>query len=431
MTTLFQNVTAVLMDDGRTVLKNACVAVDGSRISYVGTEKPAGPFDRTIDAAGKVLMPGFVNCHTHVPMTLLRGYGGGHDLQDWLNNYIFPAEAKWDGRSIRSAALLGMAELIASGVTTVADMYMFTSTVAQAALDAGINANISCGGVLFAPEFDPDTYSECVVQRELYDRWHGAGDGRIAVDASIHGEYTSRAELWDWTADFAKARGLGMHVHLSETKREHEECLARHGKTPAAVFAGRGIFDVRAIAAHCVWTTPEDWAIMAEKGVTAVHNPVSNLKLGSGVARVPAMLRAGVNVALGTDGVSSNNSTDLFGEMKLAAILHNGVNLDPRAMDPYTALQMATVNGARALGRNTGRIAAGLDADLVLVDFGAPNLTPCHDAVENLVYAAQGRNVELTMCRGKILYQNGEFFTIDLDKVKQEVASYALPKLFG
>ena len=432
MSILFTNAAAVLMDSAKTVLKNAFVAAESGKITYVGTEQPEGDFDTVIDGTGKVLMPGFVNCHTHVPMTAMRGYGGGHNLQDWLNNFIFPAEDKWDDRSIRAAADLGLAEMIASGVTTIADMYMRTGVIAQAVLDAGLCANLSCGGVLFAPEFDPDTYSECVIQRELYDRWHGAGDGRIIVDASIHGEYTSRAELWDWTADFARSRGLGMHVHLSETRREHEECKVRHnGRTPAAVFAEHGVFDVRAIAAHCVWTTPEDWEIMAQKGVTAVHNPVSNLKLGSGVAPVPAMLKAGVNVALGTDGVSSNNSTDLFGEMKLAAILHNGVNLDPRAMDPYAALQMATVNGARALGRNSGKIAVGADADLILVDFDAPNLIPCHDAVENLVYAAQGRNVALTMCRGKILYRNGEFFTIDLDRVKSELTGYTLPRLFG
>lgn len=434
MAVLFQNVTAVLMDEQKTVLQNAYVAVDGDKITCVGTEKPGGSFAETIDGTGKVLMPGFVNCHTHVPMTAMRGYGGGHNLQDWLNNFIFPAEDKWDDRSLRAAADLGLAEMIASGVTCIADMYMRTGVIAQAVLDAGLSANLCVGGVYFGDpaDFNPDTNEDCRAMRVMLENWHGAGDGRILVDASVHGEYTSSAPLWEWMADFARTHKLGMHVHLSETEREHEECMARHGgRTPAAVFAGHGVFDVRTIAAHCVWTTPEDWAILAEKGVTAVHNPVSNLKLGSGVAPVPAMLKAGVNVALGTDGVSSNNSTDLFGEMKLAAILHNGVNLDPQAMDPYTALQMATVNGARALGRNSGKIAAGADADLILVDFDAPNLSPCHDAVENLVYAAQSRNVSLTMARGKILYRNGEFFTIDLDTVKRELKHYTLPRLFG
>ena len=434
MSIIFQNVTAVLMDEQKTVLKDACVAVDGGKITYVGADKPSEEFDTVIDGTGKVLMPGFVNCHTHVPMTAMRGYGGGHDLQDWLNNFIFPAEDKWDDRSLRAAADLGLAEMIASGVTTIADMYMRTGVIAQAVLDAGVNANLSVGGVYFGDpaDFDPDKCGDCLAMRTMLERWHGAGNGQIIVDASVHGEYTSSAPLWEWMADYARTHKLGMHVHLSETEREHEECMVRHGgKTPAAVFAEHGVFDVRAIAAHCVWTTPEDWAILAEKGVTAVHNPASNLKLGSGVAPVPAMLKAGVNVALGTDGVSSNNSTDLFGEMKLAAILHNGVGLDPQAMDPYAALKMATVNGAKALGRNTGRVAAGLDADLVLVDFDAVNLIPCHDAVENLVYAGQGRNVALTMCRGKILYQNGEFFTVDLDRVKSELKSYTLPRLFG
>lgn len=431
MSILFSNVTAVLMDDARTVLNNAYVAVEGAKILSVGTEKPTGPFERVIDGTGKVLMPGFVNAHTHVPMTPMRGYGGGHDLQSWLNDFIFPAEAKWDDRSLRAAADLGLAEMIASGVTCIADMYMRTGVVAQAVLDAGISANLSCGGVLFAPYFDPDTYSECVIQRELYDRWHNAGDGQIRIDASIHGEYTSRAELWDWTADFAKSHGLGMHVHLSETCSEHEECWERHGMTPTAVFAEHGVFDVRTIAAHGVWTTERDWEILAEKGVTVVHNPVSNLKLGSGVAPVPAMLEAGVNVALGTDGVSSHNSIDLFSDLKLAAILHNGVNCDPMAMDPYTALQMATARGAKALGRDTGRIAPGLTADLILVDFRKPNNFPCHDVVENLVYSARGADVVLNMSRGKVIYENGEFLTIDLEKVMSEVESYTLPKLFA
>ncbi len=431
MTTLFENVTAVLMDDENTVLNKAYVAVDGTKISTVSNGRPTGSFDHVIDGAGKVLMPGFVNAHTHVPMTLMRGYGGGHNLQEWLNDFIFPAEAKWDNRALRAAADLGLAEMIASGVTCIADMYMHTGIVAQAVLDAGISANLSCGGILFAPNFDPHTYSECVIQRELYQRWHNAEGGQLRIDASIHGEYTSRAELWEWTADFAKSHGLGMHLHLSETRAEHEACISRHGMTPAALFSQYGVFSVRTIAAHCVWTTPEDWAILASQGVSAVHNPVSNLKLGSGVAPVPSMIKSGVNVALGTDGVSSNNATDLFGEMKLAAILHNGVSLDPMAVRPWEALRMATSNGAKALGRNTGRIAPGWDADLILVDFDKPNNYPCHDPVENLVYASHSSDVVMNMCRGRVIYKNGEFFTIDLEKIRHEIDTYALPLLFG
>ena len=431
MAILIYDCTAVLMDEAGTVLHNAYVAVEGSKILSVGTQRPQGTFDQEIDGRGQVLMPGFVNAHSHVPMTAMRGYGDGHDLQDWLQNYIFPVEAKWDARAIRACTDLGLAEMIASGVTTLADMYMYTGTIAQAAADAGVNANLCCGGVLFSPDFDPDTNHDCVVQREITEQWHGYNGGQILIDASIHGEYTSRADLWEWMVGYAKEKGLGMHVHISETRKEHEECLARHGKTPIQTLDDYGVWDTRAIAAHCVWTTPEDWAIMAEKGISAIHNPISNLKLGSGIAPVPAMKKAGVNVCLGTDGVSSNNCTDFFGDLKIAAILHNGANHDPLALLPMDALRMATVNGGKALGRKTGRIEAGYDADLILVDFSSLNLTPCHDVLSNLAYAAHGSDVRMNMARGKVIYKDGDFLTIDIDRVKREVADYALPLLFG
>ena len=430
MKTLIKHATAVLMDEAGTILPDAFVVVEGRSIQSVGADCPPGPFDLEIDGTGQVLLPGFVNAHTHVPMTALRGYGDGHDLQDWLNNYIFPVEARWDDRSIRACAALGLAEMIASGVTAIADMYMRTGAVAQEIAAAGISANLSCGGVQFTEDFDPDTLSDCVAQRALTQEWHGWNDGQILVDASIHAEYTSRPGLWAWMAQYAADHGLGMHVHVSETKSEHEACIARHGKTPVQILDDYGVWQGRAIAAHCVWTTPEDWAIMARKGVSCVHNPVSNLKLGSGIAPIPAMRRAGVNVALGTDGVSSNNCTDLFGEMKLAAILHNGAGHDPLALLPMDALRMATCDGATALGRHTGRIAPGYEADLILVDFSHLNLFPCHDPVSNLVYAGHSCDVSMNMARGKVIYQKGEFLTIDIERVKREVAEYALPHLF-
>ncbi|WP_297719746.1 amidohydrolase [Intestinimonas sp.] len=432
MSTMIYNVTAVLMDPAHTVLPNAYVVVDGHQIVDFGAQRPQGFTGKCIDGKGGILLPGLVNAHTHVPMTAMRGYGDGNNLQDWLHNFIFPVEAKWDDRAVRACAALGLAEMIASGVTCIADMYMHTDAVLREVESAGISANVSCGGVQFEEPFDPDKNHDCAVQRALTEQWHGRDDGRIRVDASIHGEYTSHAGLWDWMAQYAADHGLGMHVHLSETQTEHEACKSRHGgKTPAAVLAEHGVFDVRAIAAHCVWTTPEDWALLAEKGVSAIHNPVSNLKLGSGVAPVVDLKKAGVNVALGTDGVSSNNCTDFFGDLKLAAILQNGVRCDPLALTAWDALEMATVNGGKALGRKTGRIEKGYEADLILLDSEALNLIPCHDAANNLAYAAHGSNVVMNMARGKVIYKNGEFLTIDIDRVKKEVAGYALPLLFG
>ena len=430
MSILIHNCTAVLMDDQNTVLPNAYVEVEGTRIRSVGTQRPWGPFDQEIDGKGNVLMPGFVNAHTHVPMTAMRGYGDGNNLQDWLNNYIFPVEARWDDRAVRACTALGLAEMIASGVTSIADMYMRTDIIAQEVASAGISANLSVGGVLFSEGFDPDTNHDCVAQRELTEKWHNYNDGQIRVDASIHGEYTSRAELWQWMADYAREHQLGMHVHISETKAEHEACIARHGKTPIQILNDYGVWDTRAIAAHCVWTTPEDWAIMAEKGISAIHNPISNLKLGSGIAPIPAMKKAGVNVCLGTDGVSSNNCTDFFSDLKFAAILHNGAGCDPLALLPADALRMATRDGGAALGRKTGMIQGGYEADLILVDFSHLNLTPCHSVLSNLAYAAHGTDVCMNMARGKVIYKDGDFLTIDLERVRREVADYALPLLF-
>ena len=433
MAILFTNVTAATMDGAAPLLTGGYVAVDGTKITYVGAQRPAGEFERVIDCTGKVMMPGFVNTHTHIPMTLLRGYGGGHDLQTWLYDYIFPAEAKLDDRAVAAGTGLGLAEMIASGVTCIADMYMRTGIIAREIVSAGISANLSCGGVYFgAPEdFAEDKCGDCANQKALTEEWHGHNDGQILVDASIHGEYTSNAPLWKWMANYAQARGLRMHVHVSETKSEHADSISRNGKTPVQTLVQYGVWENGGIAAHCVYTTPEDWAVMAAKGVSAAHNPYSNLKLGSGVAPVPAMAKAGVNVSLGTDGVSSHNSIDPFADMKLAAILHGGVSCDPMAVTARQALAMATANGAKALGRNTGVIAAGKIADLILVDFNAPNLFPCHDVEENLVFSAHGSNVCMNMARGNIIYENGEFLTLDLERIKSEVKHYALPKMFG
>ena len=433
MRILFQNVTAVTMDPARPVRKDVYVAVEGTKIASVDSRRPEREFERVIDCAGKVMMPGLVNAHTHVPMALMRGYGGGHDLQHWLNDYIFPAEGKLDARCVAAGTALGLAEMIASGTTCIADMYMYTETIAETVLEAGISANLSCGGVYFGEpaDFSPEKCGDCANHIRLYENWHNAGDGQILTDASIHAEYTSCPPLWEWVADFAQKHGLGMHVHISETRLEHERCLEKYGKTPIALFDRYGVWEQGGHAAHCVWVTDEDMEIMARKNITAVHNPVSNLKLASGVARAPALLEAGVSVALGTDGVASNNNHDLFEEMKLAAILHKGTSGDPTAVSAFEALAMATVSGARTLGRDAGVIAPGKIADLILVDFTAPNLFPCHDVLENLAFSARGSNVAMNMARGKIIYENGQFLTLDMDRIRAEAENYALPHIFG
>ena len=402
----------------------------GREIAYVGPIRPAEAVDREINGTGKVLMPGFVDCHTHLTMSLMRGYGGGHDLQTWLNDYIFPVEAKLDSRAVRAGTALALAEAISCGITSVSDMYYFCDNIIAEVVKSGISANIARGATVFTDDFDPHTYPACAESVALAETWHNYNDGQIKIDACIHGEYTSNPKLWAWMADFAGKYGLQMHVHLSETKSEHTACLQRWGKTPAAVFEEYGLWNTPAIAAHCVWTTPEDWEIFKRHGVTAVHNPASNMKLASGAAPAAAMLDAGVNVALGTDGMSSNDNHDMFEEMKLAALLARVSSMDPMALSDTAVLKMATVNGAKAQGRNAGVVKAGAQADLILVDFRSPNLQPCHDVSANLIYSAHGSNVCMNMARGSVIYENGNFLTLDLDEIYREVERYAIPKLF-
>ena len=433
MRTLLKNADVVTVNEQNDILRHAFVAVEGETIRSVGTVRPEGPFDTELDCTGKVLMPGLVNAHTHIPMTLMRGFAGGHDLQTWLNDYIFPTEAKLDGRTVKAGSLLALAELIQNGVTSIGEMYYFCGDIAEAVAEAGISANISRSVTIFHPTDRPQDDPACRDLDAFVRQWHGYGNGQILAEPSVHAEYTSFLcpNMWDWLAGYAKERGLGMQIHVSETRSEHADCIARHGKTPVQVLNDHGCWDVRALAAHCVYVSDEDMAVMADKGVSAVLNPVSNLKLGSGIARVPQLQKAGVNLCLGTDGASSNNSLDLFEELKLTAMLHGGVSGDPMAVTPTEALRMATVNGGKALGRHTGVLAPGYTADIIALDFTRPNLIPCHDIVENIVFAATGADVCMTMARGKILYQDGRLLTLDLDAIRREVAEYALPRLYG
>ena len=431
MAILLEQVTAVTMDPARPVLPCAYVVVEGSKIRSVDTQRPQGSFDRVIDGRGKVLMPGLVNAHTHLPMTLMRGYGGGCDLQHWLNDYIFPAEDRLDSRSVLAGTQLALAEMIASGTTCVADMYYFCDDIAQAVDQAGISANLSRSLVCFADQ-NPTQMESWKEMEALYQQWHGYDQGRILVDVSVHAEYTSFAcpRLWEQAGRWAADHSCGMQVHISETQSEHQDCIGRHGATPLQVLDRYGVWQNGGLAAHCVWVTDEDMELMARRNITAVHNPMSNLKLASGVARVPQLLAAGVNVALGTDGVASNNSHDMFEDIKLAAVLHKGVQRDPTAITAGQALAMATANGAAALGRSTGVIAPGKDADLILVDFTHPSLVPCHDVLENLIFSSCGARVEMNMARGRIIYEKGEFLTLDLERIMGEMRTYALPHIF-
>ncbi len=427
MQTLFENITAVTMDPGQPVIRNAYVLISGQQIADVSDRAPEGFTGRRINGHGKVLMPGFTNAHTHMPMTMLRGYADDYDLHTWLHDYIFPAEDKMTAEDIKYGSDLAIAEMIASGTSSVTDMYSFCDEIASSIDSAGIKANISRGITSFSNDFNFETNVGVREMKELVDKWHGYDAGRIKIDVSIHAEYTSSPKVWTTLADYAKEKDLGMHVHVSETKEEHERCIETYGCTPTRVLNKYGVFDVPATAAHCVWVDPEDMVVMSNKGVTVAYNPVSNMKLASGIAPVINLLSSGVNVALGTDGVASNNSHDMFEEMKLASLAQKVKYLDPKAGNAFGALNMATVNGAISQRRSSSRgmVKAGMDADLIMLDFDRPHLVPNHNVLSNLVYSARGSDVVMNMVRGRILYSDGTFHTIDIEKVKYEVARRA------
>ena len=286
--------------------------------------------------------------------------------------------------------------------------------------------------------FDPASYDfhkagETLEMEEMLKSWHMVDEGRIRLDVGIHGEYTSCPAVWEQNAAYAQKHGLNIHLHLSETKKEQEECIARWGKTPARILADHGVFESRVTAAHGVWITEEDMDLLAEKKATVAHNPVSNLKLASGVAPAARMAEKGVNVALGTDGVASNNSHDLFEEIKLSALLQKGIQGDPRLVPAQQALSWATRGGAFAQGREKecGMLQKGMDADLILVDLSGVATQPVHSPVSALCYSTTGREVILTMVRGRILYEKGEFKTIDVERAMAEMKNYALPRMTG
>jgi 5-methylthioadenosine/S-adenosylhomocysteine deaminase len=433
MDTLFHDIIVITMVDEKPVLLHGYVGTDGSKISYIGDQPPQEKPARVISGSRRLLMPGLINSHSHLPMALLRGFADDYRLQEWLFDHIFPAEGKMDERCIAAGIRLGLAECIRFGVVSCTDMYFHLPQIAEAVLESGAKANI-CNALLCLDmsKFDFEKDRGTMELREVLARYNSkAGNGRLIVDVGIHAEYTSGPAAWRESVAFAAENDLHIHVHVSETETEHVECVKRHGKTPARILSEHGVFSRKTTAAHCCWITEDDMDILAANGVTAAHCPVSNLKLSAGAAPAVKMLSRGVNVALGTDGVCSNNSHDLFEEIKTAAILQQYLSGDPSVLPAYEALKLATVNGAAGQGREneTGKIACGYDADLIMLNLDAPHLFPLNDPCAAVAYAANGSDVCMTMVQGKILYENGEHKTIDLEKIRYEVENYVLPRL--
>ena len=418
---LFKNIT--ILDENFDVKENMYVGVSGSRIDYIGAQEPKADYGKAYDGTGKLLMSAFYNSHGHSPMALMRGYGENMALQDWLNKKIFPFEDKLTKESVYWATLLTMAESMRFGIVSTSDMYYFIDEMVGATAEAGMKGNISRAIVHFG---DEDVWAMPSMQemKRTFEAYHNSSDERIKMDVSIHAEYTSDPATVKAVAEYGKEVGARMHIHASETELEHKECKERHSMTPIQYFASLGALDLPATAAHCVWIEGEDFDILKEKNVTVASNPVSNMKLASGVCNVPELLRRGINVAIGTDSVASNNSLNFFEEMKVFAMASKMMYRDPQAVTPTETLYAATRGGALGQGRDDcGLLKEGFRADLIVVDISAPNMCPVHDMKNNLVYSASGTDVLLTMADGKVLYENGEYLTMDIERVKAEAAA--------
>ena len=427
------NGIVVTMDDADTVITSGAVAIEGDRIAAVGPADELGrrPADRVIDAGGGIIMPGLVNTHTHAAMTCFRGIADDLPLMTWLNEHIFPAEARLDEEKVYRGALLACAEMILSGTTCFCDMYLFEDAVARAAKRAGIRAVV--GEVLY--DFDSPNYGPIqqgfAYTRMLLEKWKN--DALVTIAIEPHSPYLCAPELLQTAFSISREYDIPLVIHLSETQHEVTAIKERYGCTPVEHLAALKILASNLLACHCVVLTDHDIELLRRFDVKVAHNAESNMKLASGVAPVPSLLAAGICVGLGTDGCASNNNLDLMLEMDTAAKLHKAVTLDPTVLDAATVLKMATIQGARALGLGdiTGSLVPGKRADLIVIDTHQPHLTPMYNPVSHLVYAARGSDVSTSIINGRLVMEKRRLANMDVDKVMADVNAIARELVSG
>jgi 5-methylthioadenosine/S-adenosylhomocysteine deaminase len=420
----------VTVDEARHIYNPGAVAVDGSEIVGVGPAADIASQFRAADvlnASGSVVIPGLINTHTHAPMVMYRGLADDLPLQEWLTKYIFPAEAKTVSREmVRTGTRLAAVEMIRSGTTTYADMYYFEEEIARVTKAAGLRGVLGQTLIDF-PVADAKSFDEGLVRAETYIK-EFAADDLIVPAVAPHAPYTVSGDHLEAARALATKYGVPYIIHVAETSSEVKDSQSAHGGlTPVAYLDSLGALGPRTLAAHVVWATPGDIAILKNRHVAVSHNPESNMKLASGTAPVPAFLAAGVTVGLGTDGAASNNDLDMFEAMRMAAFLHKVQSGDPRVIPAATALEMATMGGARALGleRQIGSLEAGKKADLIVVSMNSARQTPLYDPVSHLVYATHGDDVRTVVVNGKVLMRDKKLTTLDEAAVVAEARKLA------
>jgi len=404
---------------GREVIREGVIATKNGKIIYVGKKSKALRVraEKVVDGRGKVAIPGLVNCHTHLAMTLLRGIAEDQPLETWLKEIIWPLEAKLKPEDVYDGALLGCLEMIRSGTTTFADMYFHEDQVARAVEEAGLRAVLAQG----IPGAGVSRRGEKMLQGSIdfAREYKGYADGRVTVQLGPHSVYTCGLDLLAEVRKKASDLNVGVHIHLAESEEKVSDIKRKHGLTEVEFLEKIGFLGPDVLAAHCIHLTKEETQLLAKQNVKVSYNPVANMKLAQGTAKIKDLLDLGITVGVGTDGPASNNNLDMFQSMKTAALLQKQYHKDPTVLPAKTVLEMATIDGAKALGleKTVGSLKVGKRADVILLDFKKPHLTPLHDFYANIVYSAHGSDVDTVVVDGKILMENKNVKTIQEEKV--------------
>lgn len=398
--------------------KKQSLLIKNDLIAEISDEIDESNVDKIIDGEGKVLLPGFVNTHTHLSMTLFRGLADDLSLDTWLNDHIWPMEANLNGDYCYAGALLGAVELIKSGTTTFSDMYFYMEDVARAVDEAGIRAVLSYGMI----DFGDAERREAEIKQNLtlFENCNGMADGRIKVFFGPHSPYTASEELLIKVRQLADEYNMGIHIHVSETQKEINDVSEEKGLRPFEYLDKIGFLGPDVVAAHSVWLSDEEIEIIKKHDVKISHNPCSNMKLASGIAPVSKLMENDICVSIGTDGASSNNNLDLIEELKTASLLQKVSTLDPNVLNSHEAIAMGTIKGAEALGLadEIGSIEVGKKADIILIDTNSANMVPDSSTLtSNIIYSANGSNVDTTICNGKILMENKKLTVLDEQEI--------------
>ncbi len=420
MTILIKDCTAITMDDPF-VRRGVSIAIEDGKITKI-SENPKDfegkRFEMTLDGRDKLALPGFVNAHTHLAMVLLRGYSDDRNLQEWLEQDIWPAERKLTEEDVYWASLVGIAEMLRSGTTTFSDMYFFMDAVAQAVKESGMRALLSYG--IIAPQPGEKAQRELSITERFLRDWHTRAEGRIRVAVGPHAPYTCCNEVWRDATALAMQYNTLIHTHLQETRTEVSDSLKQYQKSPTERLESLGVFQAKTVVAHGVHLSDSDVRTLVERGVGLAHCPTSNLKLGSGIAPIKKYREMGLRVGIGTDGPASNNNLDMLEELRLAALLAKREN--PTALPAAEVLRMATSEGAQALGlEGVGHLAEGFQADIILVDMQSAHWQPGHNPVSDLVYAAQASDVTTVIIAGRVVMKDREILTFDEENAKARV----------